>query len=146
MPGLWNKYLSLCLTKSFYNYFLAISKMEIMQYCNKNDFSPSQATRIAHVRFKYRQIVEKDVSRTVGKFFKQLWPSAIRKEPGQTCAQFCLYIILFSKIYLIQRNSPYFPKKWQHEWQHTPEVNVSWRGARFGRDTSIEIIWNILAV
>ncbi len=46
----------------------------------------------------------------VTKMLKQLWPSAIREKPSQTCAHFCLCILLFSKIYLIQRNWLYFTK------------------------------------
>ncbi len=50
-----------------------------------------------------------------GQFSKQLWPSDIREKPSQTCANFCLYMLLFNKIYLIQRNSSYFTEKW-HFW------------------------------
>ncbi len=46
-----------------------------------------------------------------GKFFKQLWPCDIRKKPSQTCAHFCLYILLFMEAHLSKLNSPHFTEK-----------------------------------
>ncbi len=44
--------------------------------------------------------------------FKQLWLSAIPEKPSQTCAHFCLYILLFMEAHLNKLNSPHFTEKW----------------------------------
>ncbi len=54
-----------------------------------------------------------------GKFFKQLWPSDICKKPTQTCAHFCLYILLFMEAHLNKLNwvnSPHFTEKLHFLW------------------------------
>ncbi len=46
-----------------------------------------------------------------GQTFKQLWLSAIREKPNQTCAHFCLYTLLFMEAHLSKLNSPHFTEK-----------------------------------
>ncbi len=39
------------------------------------------------------------------KYFKQLWPSAIRKKPSQSCAHFCLYTYYCSTRYILSKET-----------------------------------------
>ncbi len=52
------------------------------------------------------------MSRIAGPNFKQLWLSAIRKKPNQTCVHFLLHILLFIEAYLYKLNSPRFTETW----------------------------------